>query len=187
MAASFSPPVTKQKTSRGVKGILFVCLFIYFQVWLTHPHYSLSLKEVKTGTQARQESIGRNLCRHHRGALLPSWSPIGTKTIIPRVALPKMDCDLPHQSLIKKMSIGCPIAISYGDVFSVRSSSSQMTWPGWHKVSQHNILVPQALSTKIIPRKKFKSHSMHGKYWRNISWDSISRLVLRFNTQGKCP
>lgn len=23
--------VTKQKTSRGVKGILFVCLFIYFQ------------------------------------------------------------------------------------------------------------------------------------------------------------
>ena len=45
-------------------------------IWLTLPHYSLSLKEGRTGTQTGQEPGGRSWCRGHGGVLLTGLLPM---------------------------------------------------------------------------------------------------------------
>jgi hypothetical protein len=79
-------------------------------IWLTHPHCTLSLKEVRTRTQTGQEPGGGSWCRGHGGArgAAASWlahdSSASCSLTEPRTTSPGMaPATCPHQSLIKKM------------------------------------------------------------------------------------
>ena len=76
-------------------------------IWLTLPHGSLSLKEVRMGNQTGLEPRGRNhIVKAMEGCCLLACSAcflLEPRTTSPVVAPLTMCWALPHQSLIKKM------------------------------------------------------------------------------------
>ena len=116
-------------------------------IWLTPPHRSLSLKEVRAGTQTGQEPRDRNWCSRpwrgaaywlaHRGLfnllsyrIQPQWPKDGTT---------QSWLDIPHQSLLKKM----PYRRMFvnGSIFSTGAPSFSMTLVcvSSRETSQHSL------------------------------------------------
>ena len=83
-------------------------------IQLTLLYHSPSLKEVRTGTQAGQEPLGKSCGRGPGGELLTAllhmacsaWYIIEPRATSPGTAAPIMGWALPCQSLVKKMPTG---------------------------------------------------------------------------------